>query len=87
MALAFFAFKYFYNTPKLSDNAKSAWLKVCGDNTKCKAGVETHYLSCATSTSFEKPENKSDLAEYLTLTRIEIEACLSEKIGNVFPTK
>ena len=85
MVAAFFAYKYFKPTPKLSDNAKSAWLEVCANNNNCIQGVEKHYLSCAKAVSFEKPKDKSDLAEYIALTRLEIESCLSENIGDDFP--
>ena len=85
MAAAFFAYTYFKPSARLSDNAKITWLEVCGSNAKCAQGVEKHYLFCANSVSFEKPKDKSDLAEYISLTRLEIESCLSEKIGADFP--
>lgn len=85
LAAAFFAYTYFKPAPSISDNAKPSWLEVCGSNAKCAQGVEKHYLTCANSVSFEKPKDKSDLAEYISLTRLEIEACLSEKIGTDFP--
>lgn len=83
--VAFFAYAFLNPTPKLSDNAKDAWITVCADNQQCIQGVNKHYLGCAQSVSFEKPTNKDDMAEYIMLTRMELEACLADKIGTAFP--
>lgn len=83
--IAFFAYSFLKPTPKLSDNAKEAWITVCADNQQCVQGVNKHYLGCAQSVSFEKPTNKDDLAEYIALTKMELEACLTDKIGSSFP--
>lgn len=83
--LALFAYKFFSGAPDVPDNAIGEWLEVCEGNANCRKGVEKHYSTCANSISFEKPKTKSDLSEYMALTKMELESCFSEKIGKDFP--
>ncbi len=84
--ISLFAYKSFNPTPQLSDNAKHTWLELCNNNSECQQGVEKHYLECANSVSFEKPKSNADMAEYIALTKMEIEGCLTDNIGKAFPS-
>lgn len=78
-------FVYNSDDPFKSDEAMNVFVLKCANNANCKEGVKKHYISCASSLSFEKPSKQSDMQEYYSLVKAEINGCLAERIGPDFP--
>lgn len=98
VVIAYFAFNAFNESDPLnSDKHMNYWVAKCGNDSKCKESVTANYSTCIDSLSFEKPnmdastpteveKKKAVMDEYLSLVKVEIAECLSDKTGMDLPT-